>query len=100
MSPEDALKIKILSMPFDKQVIELKNDAASYSKLGDFSKAQKMIKKALELVPESKNLVHELAKLNLKSKNYEVSLKLLLDLEERISKKNILVYISAFNLKP
>ena len=79
-----------MPISIDKQVLELKNDAASYSKLGDFSKAQKMIKKALELKPKSKNLAHELAKLNLKSKNYEVSLKILLDLEEKVSKKNIL----------
>ena len=54
----------------DKQVIELKKDASSYLKLGDFSKAQKSIKKALELKPNSNNLVHELAKINLKSKNF------------------------------
>ena len=79
-----------MSISIDKQVIELKNDAASYSKLGDFSKAQKMIKKALELNPNSNNLVHELAKINLKFKNYDLSLELLLGLENRLSKKKIL----------
>ena len=67
----------------------LKKDALSYSKLGDFSKAQKTIKKALELKPNSKNLVHELAKINLKSKNYELSLELLLGLEDKVDKKSI-----------
>ena len=79
-----------MSVSTDKQVLELKKDALSYSKLGDFSKAQKTIKKALELRPNSKNLVHELAKINLKSKNYELSLELLLELEDKVSKKYIL----------
>ena len=60
-----------MSISTDKQVIELKKDASSYLKLGDFFKAQKSIKKALELKPNSKNLVHELAKINLKSKNFD-----------------------------
>ena len=79
-----------MSIQIDKQVTELKKDAASYTKLGDFSKSKKTIRKALELSPNSKTLVHELAKINLKSKNYDVSLKLLLDLEDKVSKKHIL----------
>ena len=79
-----------MSISTDKQVIELKKDASSYLKLGDFFKAQKSIKKALELKPNSKNLVHELAKINLKSKNFDLSLELLLGLEDRVTKKNIL----------
>jgi tetratricopeptide (TPR) repeat protein len=79
-----------VSISIDKQIMGLKKDALSYSKLGDFSKAQKTIKKALELKPNSKNLVHELAKINLKSKNYELSLELLLGLEDKVDKKSIL----------
>lgn len=79
-----------MSVSTDKQVLELKKDASSYLKLEDFSKAQKTIKKALELKPNSKSLIHELAKIDLKSKNFASSLELLLGLEDQVTKKNIL----------
>ena len=49
------------------QISELKIAAISYCKLEDYSKAEKAIRKALELKSDSKNLHHELAKIFLKS---------------------------------
>jgi len=72
------------------QIHELKVSAISYCKLEEYSKAEKAIRKALELKPNSNNLNHELAKILLKSKNYVSALEILIDLEPQISKKYIL----------
>ena len=72
------------------QIKELKVEAISYCKLEEYNKAEKAIRKALELKPDSNNLNHELAKIFLKSKNYASALKILIDLEPKVSKKNIL----------
>ena len=72
------------------QIYELKLDAISYSKLKDYNKAEKSIRKALELKPESKNLNHELAKIFLKSKKYDQALQLLYALEPKLNKKDII----------
>ena len=72
------------------QISELKIAAISYCKLEDYTKAEKAIRKALELKSDSKNLSHELAKIFLKSKNYSSALQILIDLEPKISKKHIL----------
>ncbi len=72
------------------QIHELKVAAISYSKLEDYRKAEKSIRKALELKPNSKNLNHELAKIFLKSKNYGGALKILINLEENVKKNEIL----------
>ena len=72
------------------QIHELKIAAISYCKLEDYSKAEKAIRKALELKSDSKNLNHELAKIFLKSKNYSSALQILIALESKVSKKNIL----------
>ncbi len=72
------------------QIHELKLAAISYSKLKDYKKAEKSIRKALELKPDSNNLNHELAKIFLRSEDYEQALKILHNLDYRIKKKDIL----------
>jgi len=72
------------------QIHELKVEAISYCKLEEYSKAEKAIRKALELKPDSNNLNHELAKIFLKSKNYVSALEILINLEPKVSKKYIL----------
>ena len=72
------------------QIYELKLAAISYSKLEDYKKAEKSIRKALELKSDSKNLNHELAKIFLRSKNYDKALKKLNNLESKIKKRDIL----------
>ena len=56
------------------QIYALKLAAISYSKLKDYTKAEKSIRKALDLNPGSKSLEHELAKIFLKSENYDKAL--------------------------
>ena len=68
----------------------LKAEARAYCKLGEYKKAKKSIRRAIELDSSSKNLLHELAKISLKSKNFEDALEILLKLEGQVSKKNIL----------
>jgi len=80
----------IVSESTKSQLQELKAEAVSYCKLGNYTKAENRIKKALELKPDSKNLIHELAKIFLKSKNYNKSLEILMKLEGRVNKKEIL----------
>ena len=72
------------------QILELKLNAISYSKLKDYKKAEKAIRKALELKPDSNNLNHELAKIYLKTKNYTQALDILYSLESKVKKKSIL----------
>ena len=55
-----------------KHLRELRIDAASYSKLGNHSRAEATIKKALELDNSSNRLKHELAKIYLKSNLYKI----------------------------
>ena len=50
-----------------KHLRELRIDAASHSKLGNYSKAETTIKKALELDPSNNRLYHEMAKIHLSS---------------------------------
>ena len=71
------------------QIYELKLAALSYSKLKDYKKAEKSIRKALDLNPESKNLKHELAKIFLTSKKYDKALQRLKALDS-IKNKDIL----------
>ena len=59
------------------QISGLKLAANSYSKLKDYTKAEKSIRKALDLNPDSKKLEHELAKIFLKSKNYDKALQII-----------------------
>jgi len=80
----------IVSKSTKSQLQELKIEAVSYCKLGNYTKAENRIRKALELKPNSKNLLHELAKIFLKSKNYSKSLEILMKLESRVNKKDIL----------
>ena len=80
----------IVSESSKGQLQELKAEAVSYCKLGNYTKAENRIKKALELKPDSKNLIHELAKIFLKSKNYSKALEILVKLESRFNKKDIL----------
>ncbi len=68
----------------------LKAEARAYCKLGEYKKAKKSIRRAIELDSSSKNLLHELAKISLKSKNFEDALEILLKLESQVSNKNIL----------
>ena len=49
----------------EKQIAELKMEAMSYCKLTQYSKAENSIKKALEISPQSKDLIHELSKIYL-----------------------------------
>ena len=79
-------------VPDDKQkhLRELRVDAASYSKLGNYSKAEATIKKALEIDSSSKLLNHELAKIYLKSKQYENSLVLLNQISSTTSAREII----------
>ena len=70
----------------NSQIHELKLAAISYSKLKDYKKAEKSIRKALELKPDSKNLNHELAKIFLRSKDYVQALKILHALDSKIKK--------------
>lgn len=72
------------------QIHELKLASISYCKLGEFSKAEKSIRKALELNPQSKSLNHELAKVFLRSKSYDKALKILNSLDSKIPQKDIL----------
>ena len=72
------------------QIYELKLAAISYSKLKDYKKAEKSIRKALELKPDSKNLNHELAKIFLRSENFDKALKILHNLVSKVKKKDIL----------
>ena len=80
----------IVSESTKTQLQELKIEAVSYCKLGNYTKAENRIKKALELKPDSKNLLHELAKIFIKSKNYSKSLEILVKLDSRVNKKDIL----------
>ena len=73
-----------------KHLRELRIDAASYSKLGNHSRAEATIKKALELDNSSNRLKHELAKIYLKSKQYGKSLDLLKQLSSSASSKEII----------
>jgi len=73
-----------------KQVRELELDAVSYSKIGHHSKAESTIKKALELKPRSNHLNHELAKIHLRSKQYEKALEILLTLSNKTKNREIL----------
>ncbi|MED6306143.1 MAG: tetratricopeptide repeat protein, partial [Candidatus Thermoplasmatota archaeon] len=68
----------------EKQTRELTIDAISYSKIGHHSKAESTIKKALELNPSSNRLIHELAKIYLRLKQYEKALETLLPLSSKI----------------
>ena len=72
-----------------KQLRELRIDAASYSKLGNHSKAESTIKKALALDSNDNRLNHELAKIYLRSKQYEKSLNVLKKLSTTKSKRII-----------
>ena len=72
------------------KIQELKAEARAFCKLGEYKKAKKSISKAIELDPLSKNLLHELAKISLKSKNFEDALNILLKLEDQVSNKKIL----------
>ena len=58
--------------------------------MGEYKKAKKSILRAIDLDPSSKHLRHELAKLSLKSKNFEDALVILLKLEKQVLKKKIL----------
>ena len=80
----------IVSESTKTQLQELKIEAVSYCKLGNYTKAENRIKKALELKPDSKNLLHELAKIFIKSKNYSKSLEILVKLDSSVNKKDIL----------
>ena len=88
----------IVSESTKSQLQELKIEAISYCKLGNYTKAENRIKKALELKPDSNNLLHELAKIFLKSKNYSQSLEILIQLETRVNKKDIVNLIFYDNL--
>ena len=67
----------IVDKAVSKQLKQLKDEAVSYNKLELYSKAEKSIKKAIELTPDSQNLHHELAKIYLKSKRFQDSLEIL-----------------------
>ena len=73
-----------------KHLRELRIDAASYSKLGNHSKAEATIKKALELDSSSNRLYHELAKIHLRSKQYGKSLDVLIPLSSKTLSKEII----------
>ena len=72
------------------QVDTLKFDANSYKKLGDYAKAENCILKGLELKANDNVLKHELAKIYFKREKYAGSLELLLDLSNKIKKRQIL----------
>ena len=85
----------------EKQVRELRIDAISYSKIGHHSKAESTIKKALELNPGSDRLIHELAKIHLRSEQHEKALDTLLPLSGKTKNKAIIfkdIGISYFGL--
>ena len=88
----------IVSESTKTQLQELKIEAVSYCKLGNYTKAENRIKKALELNPDSKNLLHELAKIFIKSKNYSKSLEILVKLDSRVNKKDISVIKFRWNM--
>ena len=73
-----------------KHLRELRIDAASYSRLGNHSKAEATIKKALELDSGSSHLHHELAKIYLRSKQYDKSLDILNSISSKVSSKEII----------
>ena len=72
------------------QVDTLKSDAISYKKLGDYAKAENCILKGLELKANDNVLKHELAKIFFKREKYAGSLELLLDLSNKIKRRQIL----------
>ena len=73
-----------------KQLRELRIDAVSYSKLGNHSKAESTIKKALAIDSNDNRLNHELAKIYLRSKQYEKSLNVLNQLSSTTKSKRII----------
>ena len=74
----------------ESQLKNLKLEANSYKKLGDFTKAEKSILKGLELKPEDNSFNHELAKIFFKNEKYNKCLHLLLKLSKRIKRRQIL----------
>ena len=79
-----------MSGSIESQLKSLKIEADSYKKLEDYAKAEKSILKGLELKPESNSFNHELAKIYFKSKKYDLCLRLLLTLSEKVKRRQIL----------
>ena len=81
---------EIVQTDTTKQIFALKREAASYSKLGLFSKAERSLKRAIELSPKSISLKHELAKNFIREKRFGDSLEILLPLIENQRNKSII----------
>ena len=81
----------VVAKAISKQLKQLKDEAVSYNKLDLYSKAEKSIKKAIELTPESQNLHHELAKIYIKSKRFQESLEILDNISLKEKYKHILL---------
>ena len=94
-----------MSDKISKQIKQLKIESNSFTKLDLFSKAEKSIRKAIELKPQGQNLQHELAKIFIQSKNYQKALDILHNLDLKNKYKHVLfkdlglAYLGIGNLK-
>ena len=75
----------------DTKILSLKLEANSFVKLGYYAKSEKIIRKALELKPNSISLEHELARMKYKQKKYIKALNLLKKLLKKVKSRQILL---------